>query len=67
MSKKKKIIIMSSLVFLLAVTAVLNVLLATNVFASGDSQQTLATSNYFTTFRAERSTTRSEELCSLTA
>ena len=40
MSKKKKIIIMSSLVFLLAVTAVLNVLLATNVFASGDSQQT---------------------------
>ena len=29
MSKKKKIIIMSSLVFLLALTAVLNVLLAT--------------------------------------
>ena len=62
MSKKKKIIIMSSLVFLLAVTAVLNVLLATNVFASTDSTSTMATANYFTT---ERTTTRSEELLQL--
>ncbi len=63
MSKKKKIIIMSSLVFLLALTAVLNVLLATNVIASGDNAVT--TSNYFTTFRSERTTTRSEELVQL--
>jgi len=63
MSKKKKIIIMSSLVFLLAITAVLNVLLASNVFASGDSAVT--TSNYFTTFRTERTSTRSEELLQL--
>ncbi len=63
MSKKKKIIIMSSLVFLLALTAVLNVLLATDVFASGDAAVT--TSNYFTTFRTERTTTRSEELLQL--
>lgn len=63
MSKKKKIIIMSSLVFLLALTAVLNVLLATNVIASGDSAVT--TSNYFTTFRTERTTSRSEELLQL--
>ena len=67
MSKKKKIIIMSSLVFLLAVTAVLNVLLATNVFASTDTTPTMATANYFTTFRAERTTTRSEELLQLDA
>lgn len=60
MSKKKKIIIMSSLVLLLAITAVLNVLLATNKIASGDAAVT--TSNYFTTFRSERTTTRSEEL-----
>ena len=60
MTKKKKIIIMSSLVFLLALTAVLNVLLASNVFASDDAAVT--TSNYFTTFRSERTTTRSEEL-----
>ena len=65
MSKKKKIIIMSSLVFLLALTAVLNVLLATNVIASGNSNAAVTTSNYFTTFRSERSTTRSEELLQL--
>ena len=65
MSKKKKIIIMSSLVFLLALTAVLNVLLATNVIAAGNSNAAVTTSNYFTTFRSERSTTRSEELIQL--
>lgn len=63
MSKRKKIFIMSSLVFLLALTAVLNVLLASNVIASGDTAVT--TSNYFTTFRTERTTTRSEELMQL--
>lgn len=62
MSKKKKIIIMSSLVFLLALTAVLNVLLAQTT-ASGDTAVT--TANYFTTFRSERTTTRSEELLQL--
>ena len=63
MSKRKKIFIMSSLVFLLALTAVLNGLLASNVIASGDTAVT--TSNYFTTFRTERTTTRSEELMQL--
>lgn len=50
---------MSSLVLLLAITAVLNVLLATNRPSSG---QAVTTSNYFTTFRSERTSTRSEEL-----
>lgn len=60
MTKRKKIIIMSSLVLLLAVTAVLNVLLVTNnTTASADTVQT---SNYFSTYRAERTSTRSEEL-----
>lgn len=63
MSKRKKIIIMSSLVFLLALTAVLNVLLANNVIASGETAVT--TSNYFTTFRSERTTTRNEEIMQL--
>lgn len=62
MSKKKKIIIMSSLVFLLALTAVLNVLLA-GLPITGDAAVT--TSNYFTTFRSERTTARSEELLQL--
>lgn len=64
MSKKKKIIIMSSLVFILAITAVLNVLLARNrTTASGETF--VATSNYFTTFRSERTSKRSEELLQL--
>ena len=60
MSKTKKIIVMSSLVLLLAVTAVLNVLLAKNRTANGDAA--IATANYFSTYRSERTTTRSEEL-----
>lgn len=59
MSKTKKIIVMSSLVLLLAVTAVLNVVLTRNSSANSEA---VATSNYFTTFRSERTTTRSEEL-----
>ena len=62
MTKKKKVIVMSSLVFLLALTAVLNVLLAQNNAASGDA---VATANYFATYRSERTTTRSEELIQL--
>ena len=63
MSKKKKIIVMSSLVFLLALTAVLNVLLAQNRSAVGDEVVTTAT--YFATYRSARTTTRSEELLQL--
>ncbi len=60
MTKKKKIIIMSSLVLLLAVTAVLNVLLVTNrTTANADSVQT---ANYFSSYRAERTSKRSQEL-----
>lgn len=63
MTKKKKIIIMSTLVLLLAITAVLNVFLAGTAQAADDTAVT--TSNYFTTFRSERTTTRSEELVQL--
>ena len=65
MSNKKKIIAMTSLVLLLAVTAVLNFVLAnTNVSASTDAG-TMTTANYFTTYRSERTTARSEELIQL--
>ena len=63
MSKTKKIIVMSSLVLLLAVTAVLNVVLARSRSANGDSA--VVSANYFTTYRSERTTTRSEELVQL--
>ena len=63
MSKTKKIIVMSSLVLLLAVTAVLNVLLARSRTASGDTE--VVSANYFTTYRSERTATSSEELVQL--
>ena len=63
MTKKKKIIIMSSLVFLLAVAAILNVLLVTNNAAA--DADAVTTANYFSTYRSERTTTRSEELLQL--
>ena len=64
MSNKKKIIVMSALVLLLAVTAVFNFVLAnTNALASAEGGVT--TANHFTTYRTERSTTRSEELVQL--
>lgn len=64
MSNKKKIFIMTTLVLLLAFTAVFNFVLATTTTgaASGDG---VTTANYFTTYRAERTTTRNEELLQL--
>lgn len=63
MTKTKKVIIMSSLVFLLALTAVLNVLLVNrNTEAQADA---ITTANYFTSYRSERTEKRSEELLQL--
>ena len=65
MSNTKKIALMSTLVLLLAVVAVFNFILAgtssTNVAANGGS----TTVNYFTTYRSNRTTTRSEEFVQL--
>ena len=62
MSKTKKIIIMSGLVLLLAVTAVFNFVLAG---AASDPGEDVTTANYFTAYRNERNTTRNEELLQL--
>lgn len=65
MSNTKKIALMSTLVLLLAVTAVFNFVLAgmrsSSVSASGQTGET----NYFTSARAERTSTRSEEFLQL--
>ena len=54
---------MSSLVLLLALTAVLNVLLVNrNTEAQADA---ISTANYFTSYRSERTEKRSEELLQL--
>lgn len=64
MTNKKKIIVMSGLVLLLAVTAVCNFVLA-NVPEAEDAGAVTTTTNYFTTYRNERTTTRNEEILQL--
>ena len=64
MSNKKKIIVMSGLVLLLAVTAVFNFVLA-SVHPAASPGGSVTVSNYFTTYRTERTTTRNEELLQL--
>ena len=64
MSNKKKIIIMSSLVLMLAVTAFFNFMFA-NASAQANADGGITTANYFTTYRSERTTTRNEEIVHL--
>ncbi len=64
MSNTKKIALMSTLVLLLAVTAVFNFVLAgTRGSAAADGGSVEV--NYFTSYRAERSSKRSEEFVQL--
>ncbi len=64
MTKKRKIIVLSCMIALLAVTAVFNFVLTTQTVTP---EQTLEVSsaNYFTQYRNERLTTRNEELLQL--
>ncbi|MBR2903100.1 MAG: SpoIIIAH-like family protein [Clostridia bacterium] len=64
MSNKKKIIVMSSLVAALALVAAFNFVLASDE-ATATTDATVTTANYFTTYRNERTSTRSEELLQL--
>lgn len=65
MSNKKKVVLMSSLVLLLAVTAVFNFVLANTKSTLTSAENEVTVSNYFTTYRAERTSTRNEELVQL--
>lgn len=66
MSKKRKIVVLSCMIALLAVTAVFNFILTTGTV---DENQTIVVSsaNYFSQYRTERLTTRNEELLQLDA
>lgn len=64
MSNRKKIILMSSLVLLLAVTAIFNFVFA-NTQSTVVENGGVTPANYFTTYRAERTTTRNEALVQL--
>lgn len=65
MNDKKKIIIMGCLVMLLAVTAIFNFVLAGTKITSAAGGDEVTVANYFTTYRTERTSTRSEELLQL--
>lgn len=64
MTNRKKIIVMSGLVLLLAVTAVFNFILA-GATEPTSSTGSVNTANYFSTYRTERTTTRNEALIQL--
>lgn len=64
MSNTKKIALMSTLVLLLAVTAVFNFVLAGTGSSTVDAGSTVSV-NYFTTYRTNRTSTRSEEFIQL--
>lgn len=61
MSKKKKIIILSVMLCLLIVTGVLNIVLNNNLSASSTTT-TVTTGNFFVTYRADRQSTRDQEI-----
>ena len=65
MSNTKKIALMSTLVLLLAVTAVFNFVLAGSRSATVNASDGSAEVNFFTSHRAERTSTRSEEFLQL--
>lgn len=66
MKNKKKIIVLSCMIALLAVTAVFNFILTTE--PSGTESAAVVTSaNYFTQYRTERLTKRNEEMLQLDA
>ena len=62
MSKKKKIIILSCMIVLLAVTAVFNFVLSAPNPQANDS---VSAANYFTEYKTERKQSRSEQLLQL--
>lgn len=63
MSKRKKIIILSCMVLLLAVTAVFNFVLSNK--STVKEEESVTAANYFTQYKTERSATRNEQLLQL--
>ncbi len=62
MSKKKKIIILSVMVALLLVTGYVNVALNSNLSSSTQTSAGSTSANFYTTYRSERDTTRTQEI-----
>lgn len=65
MTKKKKILVLSCMIALLAVTAVFNFVMTTEI--NPESSAVISSANYFAQYRSERQTTRNEEILQLDA
>ncbi len=65
MTKKKKVLVLSCMIALLAVTAVFNFVLTTDV--DTQSSAVISSANYFAQYRSERQSTRNEEILQLDA
>ena len=66
MSKKRKVIVLSCMIALLAITAVFNFIMTTTIPGEEDLP-VISSANYFSQYRTERLTTRNEELLQLDA
>ena len=66
MKKKKKVIVLSCMIALLAITAVFNFVLTTGTI-DADESLIVSSANYFSQYRSERLATRNEELLQLDA
>ena len=66
MTKKKKIIVLSCMIALLAVTAIFNFIFSTESI-DGNTEPVSSSASYFSQYRTERLTTRNEELLQLDA
>ncbi len=64
MSKKRKIIVLSCMIALLAVTAVFNFILTTDTIPN-EQAAIVSNANYFTQYRSERVSTRNEQIVQL--
>ena len=64
MSKKKKIVLLSCMVALLAVTAVFNFVMTTPSSSTGENA-VVTSANYFSQYRSERVSSRNEEILQL--
>lgn len=64
MSKRKKVVILSCMIALLAVTAVFNFIFTTESYPT-EQPSVVTSANYFSQYRTERLTTRNEELLQL--
>lgn len=62
LSKKKKIIILSVMVALLLVTGYVNVALNSSLSSSATQTTSTTSANFYTTYRNERETTRTQEI-----